>query len=106
MIKYIDKKGVSMTFFVRRCLKLFLIFELLIFFVIYCFGPKSLKSLHEIKKMQVETVKDIATLKQEIETLKSDIVQNKTDFAKEKIARERLVMKKNNEIVYFKKIAR
>ena len=95
-----------MTFFVRRCLKLFLIFELLIFFVIYCFGPKSLKSLHDIAKMQTETIKDIAALKQEIETLKSNIARNQTDFAKEKIARERLVMKKNNETVYFKKTAR
>lgn len=95
-----------MTFFVRRCLKLFLIFELLIFFVIYCFGPKSLKSLHEIKRMHVETIKDIATLKQEIEILKCDIARNQTDFAKEKIARERLIMKKNNETVYFKTTVR
>ncbi len=95
-----------MTFFVRRCLKLFLIFELFIFFVIYCFGPKSLKSLHDIRRMQVETIKDIATLKQEIETLKYTIARNQTDFAKEKIARERLIMKKNNETVYFKTTVR
>lgn len=95
-----------MTFFVRRCLKLFFIFELFIFFVIYCFGPKSLKSLHDIRRMQVETIKDIATLKQEIETLKYTIARNQTDFAKEKIARERLIMKKNNETVYFKTTVR
>ena len=62
--------------------------------------------MHDIAKMQTETIKDIAALKQEIETLKSNIARNQTDFAKEKIARERLVMKKNNETVYFKKTAR
>jgi cell division protein FtsB len=56
--------------------------------------------------MQVETIKDIATLKQEIETLKYTIARNQTDFAKEKIARERLIMKKNNETVYFKTTVR
>lgn len=95
-----------MTFFVRRCLKLFLIFELSIFFLLYCFGPKSLKSLRDIEHMQQETIQDIAKLEQEIEMLKIAIEYNKTDFAKEKIARQKLLMKKNNETVYFKTTAR
>ena len=92
-----------MTFFVRRCLILFLWFELLIFFVIYCFGPKSLKSLYDIKSAQTATENEITALKKEIEILKVDIARNQTDFAKEKIARERLLMKKNDETIYFKK---
>ncbi len=95
-----------MTFFVRRCLKLFLISELVIFFLIYCFGPKSLKSLHDIEQMKIQTVQDIATLKQEIKMLKIAIDHNQTEFAKEKIARQRLLMKKNNETVYFKTTVR
>ncbi len=91
-----------MTFFVRRCLKLFLIFEFTIFFLLYCFGPKSLKSLHDIQCLKMQTEQDIKSLQQEIETLKREINQNQTEFAKEKIARQRLLMKKNNEIVYFK----
>lgn len=95
-----------MTFFVRRCLKLFLIFELVIFFVIYCFGPKSLKSLHDIESMKIQTVQEISNLKKEIEILKYDVERNQTEFAKEKIARQRLLMKKNNETIYFKTTAR
>jgi cell division protein FtsB len=100
------KKGKNMTFFVRRCLILFLGFELSIFFVIYCFGPKSLKSLYDINNLQVATKSDIAQLKKDIEILKSDIACHQTDFAKEKIARERLVMKKNDETIYFKTTVR
>ncbi len=95
-----------MTFFVHRCLKMFLIFELLIFFVVYCFGPKSLKSLYDIECMKTETVRDIAELKQEIQMLKLEIERNQTDFAQEKIARQRLLMKKNNETIYFKRTVR
>ncbi|OGB85866.1 hypothetical protein A3J41_01160 [candidate division TM6 bacterium RIFCSPHIGHO2_12_FULL_38_8] len=95
-----------MTFFVRRCLILLVSFEVIIFFVIYCFGPKSLKSLYEIHCLQVTTRAEICTLQKEIELLKSGIACNQTDFAKEKIARERLLMKKNGEMIYFKKTVR
>lgn len=95
-----------MTFFIRRCLIWFVSFELLIFFVIYCFGPKSLKSLYDIKKLQVITSAEIVILQQDNELLKAEIINNQTDFAKEKIARERLLMKKNDEIIYFKKIVK
>jgi len=95
-----------MTFFVRRCLLLFVVCELFIFFMIYCFGPKSIKTLYSIRNMQVQARKDIVTLQQEIEFLKQKIVSNQTDFAQEKIARERLLMKKDDEIVYFKTIKR
>ncbi len=95
-----------MTFFVRRCLILFIGFELLIFFVVYCFGPKSLKFLYDIKTLQVTTQSEIVQLKKEIEILKSDIARNQTDFAKEKIARQRLLMKKHDETIYFKTIVR
>lgn len=92
----------KMTFFFRRCLLLFLGCELLIFFVIYCFGPKSLKSLQDIKQRQVHTRNEILQLEQEILKLKNDVADSQTSFAKEKAARERLLMKKDDETVYFK----
>lgn len=95
-----------MTFFVRRCLILFLGFELLIFFVVYCFGPNSLKSLYDIKVLQNATHSEIVQLQHEIERLKSDVLKNQTDFAKEKIARQRLLMKKQDETIYFKTTVR
>ena len=91
-----------MTFFVRRCLLIFMIFELLIFCVVYCFGPKGLKTLWDVEHMCIQVDKDIVLLHKEIESLQIDIAQNQTSFAKEKIARERLLMKKDDEIVYFK----
>lgn len=91
-----------MTFFVRRCIVLFMIAECVIFFVVYCFGPKGLKNLHDAQNAQVQTRQDIVLLQQEIKDLERDIAIGKTDFAKEKIAREQLLMKRNDEMVYFK----
>lgn len=97
-----DKERKPMTFFVRRCLLMFMIFELLIFCVVYCFGPKGLKTYWDIGQMCVQVDKDIILLEKEIESLQGDIAQHQTSFAKEKIARERLLMKRDDEIVYFK----
>ena len=98
---YVVRKD-FMTFFVRRCLLLFIVGELFVFFMLYCFGPKGLKTFYDISSMQSQTRSDILTLQQEIAALKQEIVLNQTDFAKEKIARERLLMKKDGETVYFK----
>lgn len=91
-----------MTFFVRRCLQIFLIFEMVIFFVIYCFGPKSLKFLKEIKNMQHMVSTEIVNLESEVSGLLQESIKLQSAFAKETIARERLLMKKNEENVYFK----
>lgn len=91
-----------MTFFVRRCLQIFLIFEFVIFFIVYCFGPKSLKSLQEIQKMHEMVSLEIVCLESEVLNLLQDSIRLQSSFAKEKIARERLLMKKNEENVYFK----
>ncbi len=94
--------GDIMTFFVRRCLQIFLIFELFIFLIVYCFGPKSLKSLKEIQKMQHMVSLEIVNLESEVSELLQNSIKLQSSFAKEKIARERLLMKKNEENVYFK----
>jgi cell division protein FtsB len=100
-----DQKGKIMTFFVRRCLMLFVVGEMFVFFMVYCFGPNSLKSLYEIKHLKVQTEIDIVNLQKEIIDLQQKTKINQTDFAKEKIAREQLLMKKDNETVYFKTTA-
>lgn len=93
-----------MTFFVRRCIQIFLVIESILFILLYCFGPKGLSSLHDIAKSYRKTELEIVQLTEEVEALQKQAADNKTDFAKEKIAREQLLMKKNNEIVYFKKL--
>lgn len=91
-----------MTFLVRRFIIMFLLFEVVLFVALYCFGPKGLSMLVDLGQQQEQTVCEIATLQQEIKTLQSDIEAGLSDFAKEKIAREKLLMKKDQELVYFK----
>ncbi|MCX5924169.1 MAG: septum formation initiator family protein [Candidatus Dependentiae bacterium] len=91
-----------MTFIMRRFIICFLVFEVVVFFVLYCFGPRGLTMLVDLRKQQEQARIDIATTQKEIKTLQSDIEMNFSDFAKEKIAREKLLMKKDQEQVYFK----
>jgi cell division protein FtsB len=92
-----------MTFFIRRCIIFFLVFEVTIFFVIYCFGPKSIKTLYDIYHEKDKIQREIADLQEENKKLLEQIEFHKTDFAKEKIAREVLMMKREDEKVYFVK---
>jgi len=92
-----------MTFFIRRCIIFFLVFEVIMFFVIYCFGPKSIKTLYDIYQEKDKLQRDIADLEQNNKNLLDLIGFHKTDFAKEKLARELLIMKRNEEKVYLRK---
>lgn len=92
-----------MTFFIRRCIIFFLLFEVSVFFVIYCFGPKSIKTLYDIYKEKDKVQLEITNLEKENKSLLSQIEFHKTEFAKEKIAREVLMMKRDDEKVYFVK---
>ncbi len=92
-----------MTFFIRRCIIFFLVFEVTIFFVIYCFGPKSIKTLYDIYKEKDKIEREIVDLEQENKKLLDQIEFHKTDFSKEKLAREVLMMKREDEKVYFVK---
>jgi len=91
-----------MTFLMRRFIMAFLVFEVVVFFVLYCFGPKGLTMLVDLRKQQQQARCDISTIQKEIKTLQRDIEISHSDFAKEKIAREKLLMKKDQEQVYFK----
>lgn len=92
-----------MTFFIRRSIIFFLLFEVVVFFVIYCFGPKSIKTLYDIYKEKDKLSQEISDLELENNRLLNLIEFHKTEFAQEKIAREKLLMKRNDEKVYFTK---
>lgn len=92
-----------MTLFMRRLLKYGLFFETVLFLLFYYFGPNGLSMISRLGQQKGDVMADIVLIRQEIDQLDIKIKQGKTAFAKEKIARERLLMKKNNETVYFKK---
>lgn len=94
-----------MTFFIRRSIIFFLIFEIAIFFVIYCFGPKSIKTLYDVHHQKEIMSQEIFLLKHENDALLSSIKIHRSSFARERIARELLLMKRDNETVYFVKSA-
>ncbi|MBI2344958.1 septum formation initiator family protein [Candidatus Dependentiae bacterium] len=92
-----------MTFLIRKMIIFFLLFEVGVFFVIYCFGPKSIKTLHDIYFQKKVMQNEIIFLSQENKKLTGLIEYHKSEFAKEKIAREVLKMKKPHEKIYFLK---
>ncbi len=67
----------------------------------YCFGPKGIKTLMDIVQQKKDIVVCIDQLKQDNKQLEQQIEYYSTDFAQEKIAREVLLMKRENETVYF-----
>lgn len=93
-------KGNFMTFLIRKMIIFFLLFEVVIFFVIYCFGPKSIKTLYDIYHQKDKIQNEIMLLDQENKNLEKLIEYHASDFAKEKIAREVLKMKKSDEKIY------
>lgn len=70
--------------------------------MLYCFGPNGLHVLSGLKSQTEDVMQEIQLIQKEVQQLKIKIAESKSDFAKEKIARERLLMKKENETVYFK----
>lgn len=92
-----------MTFLIRKAIVFFLLFEVVVFFMIYCFGPKSIKALYDIYHQKEQIQNEIVLLEQENKKLVDLIAYHKTEFAKEKIAREVLLMKKHDEKVYLLK---
>lgn len=92
-----------MVFFIRKSIIFFLVFELCVFIVLYCFGPKGIKTWYDVCAQRTVVEQEIESLHQENKRLQEQIEFSKTDFAQEKIAREVLLMKKDNEKVYFVK---
>lgn len=85
----------------QRLLQWGLGLEIIIFGLLYYFGPHGLSHLSVMKIKKEEMLQEIMLIGAEVDQLKKDIKRSTTVFAKEKIARERLCMKKDNETVYF-----
>ena len=75
--------------------------EILFFVLLYYRGPNGTNILSRLALEKDTIVHEIATIQKEVHMLDQRIKESHTSFAKEKIARERLHMKKNNETVYF-----
>lgn len=90
-----------MTLFVKKIILSVLFFEVMLFLMLYYFGPNGLHILNNLQVQKKSIVYDIAQLIKDIDCIEEKIQDNRSDFAKERIARERLLMKKENEIIYF-----
>lgn len=78
--------------------------EILFYFFVYWYGPRGLLVLQNLKKERTQLQAAISAHEQECAAMKSEIaLWQKNDFFKEKYARERLLMKKENETVYLHK---
>lgn len=87
--------------FKRLILRLFLIFEIIIFTVIYYYGPHGLKVINDLNHDNRKLEKNIDLLKFEINNLEDEINKwEKEPFYKERIARELLQMAREDEEIY------
>ena len=92
-----------MTLFIRKMLVYGFGFEVLLFIFLYYFGPNGKHMIVKLAEEKMQVNKEIVLLKDEVDKLEYKIKYGFTPFAKEKIARERLHMKKDKEIIYFMK---
>ncbi len=70
-----------MVFFIRKSILFFLVFELCVFVVLYCFGPKGIKTWYDISAQRKVVEQEIEDLQQENQKLQEQIEFSKTDFA-------------------------
>ena len=86
----------------RHMLRMFFIFEIVIFIGIYFFSAQGLRVLQGMQKENEQVYEKISYLKDEIAVLESDVAEwENNTFYKEKIAREELQMAKEGDEVYF-----
>jgi len=90
-----------MTLFMRKLLAYGIVAEILLFILLYYFGPNGMQVLSRLSLERNAIEQEIVSIRHEINQLDQKMKEGHTAFAKEKIARERLHMKKNNETVYF-----
>lgn len=92
-----------MTLFMRRLLIYGLCAEILLFFLLYYFGSNGTHLISKLALEKNQFIHEIENLQHEVNELDQKIQQARTSFAKEKMARERLHMKKKDEKIYFLK---
>ena len=77
--------------------------ELLIFCYFYYWGQHGLSYLVALKKERVEKLAIVDALQNKLEMLEDQIEDfSSSEFLKEKFARERLCMKKDGDMIYFR----
>lgn len=85
----------------RKLFRLLFAGEIIIFGILYFFGPYGVYYLQHTSAEYRELKKEITTLQQEIKELENNIYLIKTDsFYKEKIAREQLQMARKEDVIY------
>lgn len=76
--------------------------EIILFLFFYLFGSNSLGTFFKLKQENIELKQNISEKKFTLSRYYEEINLWKTNsFHKEKIAREKLQMKKKSEIIYF-----
>lgn len=87
----------------ERILYAILFLEMLVFCGMYYWGEHGLKYLVLLKKERMEKLSVIDALQNNLEVLQDQIEDfSNSEFLKEKFARERLYMKKDGDMVYFR----
>ncbi len=86
----------------RHMLRIFFMFEIVIFASIYFFSAQGLRVLQGMQKENEHVYQEITYLKSEIAVLEEEVIEwENNSFYKEKIAREDLQMAKKGDEVYF-----
>lgn len=86
----------------KRVALFFLCIETLLFALVYMYGPHGLSMLSHLEESYYRTEVRCQVLHEKIGRLEHDIVEwEDSEFLREKIARERLLMKKPGETIYF-----
>jgi cell division protein FtsB len=82
-------------------LRVFFLFEIIIFTVLYLFGSHGLQALNNLEKKNTGLKKELNILEKEVETLAKQLNEwNNCLFYKEQIAREQLQMAHPHEELY------
>lgn len=86
----------------RKITSIFLVGELCLFILTFCFGSHGLQALWLLHNDIQLLNNEIIVIEQEIASLETEITQwQENFFYKEKMAREQLQMARQGEIIYY-----
>ena len=87
----------------KKMVLFFLSIEIILFALVYFFGPNGWSMLTQLKKSNYRLELECQNLKTKLAQLELDSQEwSESSFLKEKVAREQLLMKKSGEIIYFR----
>lgn len=101
-MKTLKEGELKMVITKRHMLRIFFMFEIVIFVGIYFFSAQGLRVLQGMQTENEQVYEEITYLKDEIAVLEEQVADwEHNSFYKEKIAREELQMAKKGDEVYF-----